>query len=131
MILNSTIIILIVFVLVFLYLYWNYENNKTINNKINNTQLLDKFSDIQSLVDPNLSFINNNAFTSEIDITDKNIDNLNTAFSNIIPKLQASSDRMALSKLINDKIYKDNSTYNRDKADSNLIYKLYKRPANY
>lgn len=126
MIINSTLIILIVFGLVFLYLYWNYEKNK------NNSYIIqDKFGDISLLVEPDTTFVNNNNFTYEIAITDKNITNLNNSFSKIIPNLQASSDRMALSKLINDKIYKDNLTYNRDKADSNLIYKLYKRPANY
>jgi hypothetical protein len=126
MIINSTLIILIVFGLVFLYLYWNYEKNQ------NNSYIIqDKFSDSSLLVEPDTTFVNNNNFTYEIEITEKNITNLNNAFSKIIPNLQASSDRMALSKLINDKIYKDNLTYNRDKSDSNLIYKLYKRPANY
>jgi hypothetical protein len=118
---NSTLIIIIVFILVFVYLYWQYKNE----------QKSDKFTDVSLLVEPDYSFINNNDFINDIIITVNNINNFNRNFAVLMPNLQKSSDRMAISKLINDKIYSNNLTYLRDKQDNKLIYKLYKRRAIY
>lgn len=116
---KTTLIIIVVFILVFVYLYWQYGKTT------------DKFADVSQLVEPDYSFINNNDFVNDIITAVNNINNFNRNYSNVIPNLQKSSDRLALSKLMNDKIYTDNLTYYRDKQDNQLIYKLHKRPAQY
>ncbi len=120
---NSTLLISVVFILVFGYLYFYYNRNH---------KSADKFINVSTLVDPDLSFIRNNDFLSDITVVDKNKTTFDTNYSsNVLNNLRISSDKMAMSKILMDKVLLDNLIYKRDKNANNLIYKLSKRPVVY